>query len=140
MAWPKARDWSVRGGRLINRQSNGNEHSTTPKPNFTTMASNYNTTNTLEEIERQRAAMRAQREREDKETEQTAREAQMRAEEEHRREEQRRIGEQKRLAELQWVVAEDDDDEDEEDGDRQGAGPSVPKKRKYDDKVSGNRI
>ena len=82
-------------------------------------------------------------------------EAQMRAEEERRREEQRRIGEQKRLAEeaeRQWrlelqrvaweprVVAEDDDDKDKEDGDRRGVGPSVPKKRKYDDKVSGNRI
>ena len=100
--------------------------------------------------------MWAQREREDKEMEQMVREAQMHAEEERRREEQRRIGEQKRLAEeaegqwrlaeLQrvarepWVVAEDDDEEDEEDGDRRGVGPSVPKKRKYDDKVSGNRI
>ena len=100
--------------------------------------------------------MRAQWEWEDKEMEQMVQEAQMCAEEEHRREEQRRIGEQKwlaeeaerqrRLVELQkvaqelWVVPEDDDEEDEEDGDRWGAGPSVPKKRKYDDKVSGNRI
>ena len=100
--------------------------------------------------------MRAQWEWEDKEMEQMVREAQMRVEEECRREEQRRIGEQKRLAEeaerqwrlaeLQrvagepWVVAEDDNEEDKEEGDRQGVGPSVPKKRKYDDKVSGNRI
>ena len=90
--------------------------------------------------------MRAQREWEDKEMEQMVWEAQMHAEEECRREEQRRIGEQKRLAELQRVaqeprvVAEDDNDEDEEDRDRRGAGLSVPKKRKYDDKVSGNRI
>ena len=98
--------------------------------------------------------MQAQWEQEDREMEQMVREAQMRAEEERRREEQRRIGEQKwlaeeaerqqRLAELQkvarepQVVPEDDEEEDNEDGDRQGVGPSVPKKRKYDDKVSSN--
>ena len=74
--------------------------------------------------------------------------------EECRREEQRRIGEQKWLveeAECQWrlaesqkvtqeprVVLEDDKEEDDEEGDRQGAGLSAPKKRKYDDKVSSN--
>ena len=85
---------------------------------------------------------------------QMVQEAQMRAEEECRREEQRRIGEQKQLAEeaeCQWrlaelqkvaqelrVVLENDEEEDDEDGDRWGAGPSAPKKRKYDDKVSSN--
>ena len=55
-------------------------------------------------------------------------------------EHQRRLVELQRVARELWVVAEDDDDEDKEDGDRWGAGPSVPKKRKYDDKVSGNGI
>ena len=98
--------------------------------------------------------MQAQQEWEDREMEQMVREAQMRVEEERRREEQRRIGEQKRLVEeaerqqrlveLQkvarepWVVPEDDEEEDDEDGDRWGVGPSAPKKRKYDDKVSSN--
>ena len=57
------------------------------------MASNFNnnTNNALEEIERWRAAMQAQREWEDREMVQMVQEAQMCAEEERRREEQRRI-------------------------------------------------
>ena len=72
------------------------------QPHFTPMASNYNNTNNnnaLEEIERWRAAMRAQWEHEDREMEQLVQEAQMHAEEERRREEQRRIGEQKQIVE-----------------------------------------
>ena len=160
VAWPKAHDWSMRCGRLINRQSNGNEHSTTPQPYFASMSSSYNTNNNntrsaLDEIEAWRAAPWAQWEREDQEMEQMVQEAQLRAEEEWRREELRRIGEQKwiveeaewqrRVAELQrvaWelqVVREDDDDDGDKEEDRWGAGPSAPKKRKYNDKVSNNR-
>ena len=36
-------------------------------------------------------------------------------------------------------VQEDDNEDDDKDDNRQGEGPSAPKKRKYEDKVSNNR-
>ena len=125
------------------------------------MASNYynnnnNTCSALNKIEAWRAAIRAQREWEDWEMEALVQEAQLLAEEEHRREEQRRVEEQRRIREQKqiaeeaeqkqrleelWRVAQEEkeDDDDDEDEEEWRAGPSVPKKRKYDDKVSNHR-